>query len=262
MPAEAIERLEAALGEAAGAEVVLERPGDAAHGDYATNVAMRLAGARKQPPRAIAEELVELAAALPDVERAEIAGPGFVNLWLDARVVPRRARRDPRGRRGLRRRLGGGQGERAGRDGLGQPDGADRRLRRAQRRLRRLRRAAARVRRARRRARVLLQRRRRADGALPRLGRGAPARGGAARGRLPGRLHRRARDAAGRPGAADAAPDRGDAGALPDPLRLLGECRASSRSGSPSTCRGWTPTRRTGPSGRARRRTATRTTAS
>jgi len=82
MPAEAIERLEAALGAAAGTEVALERPGDAAHGDYATNVAMRLAGARRQPPREIAEQLVELAAALPDVDRAEIAGPGFVNLWL------------------------------------------------------------------------------------------------------------------------------------------------------------------------------------
>ena len=86
---------------------MLERPGDPTHGDYATNAAMRLAGARKQPPRAIAEQLVELAAALPDVDRAEIAGPGFVNLWLARRVVPRRARRDPRRGPGLRRRLGG-----------------------------------------------------------------------------------------------------------------------------------------------------------
>ena len=78
----AIETLEAALGEAAGTAVVLERPSDAAHGDYATNVAMQLAGARRLAPRAIAEELVEQAAALPQVERAEIAGPGFVNLWL------------------------------------------------------------------------------------------------------------------------------------------------------------------------------------
>jgi len=78
----AIETLEAALGEAAGAAVVLERPSDAAHGDYATNVAMRLAGARRAAPRAIAEELAEHASALPQVERAEIAGPGFVNLWL------------------------------------------------------------------------------------------------------------------------------------------------------------------------------------
>ena len=78
----AIETLEAALGEAAGATVVLERPSDAAHGDYATNVAMRLAGARRAAPREIAEELAEHASALPQVERAEIAGPGFVNLWL------------------------------------------------------------------------------------------------------------------------------------------------------------------------------------
>ena len=96
MPAEAIERLEAALGEAAGAEVVLERPGDPTHGDYATNAAMRLAGARKQPPRAIAEQLVELAAALPDVDRAEIAGPGFVNLWLTLRGTATRSPRSSR----------------------------------------------------------------------------------------------------------------------------------------------------------------------
>ena len=82
MGAQAIERLEAALGSAVGADVALERPGDAAHGDYATNVALRLAGGRRQPPRAIAEELVTLAEALPQVARAEVAGPGFVNLWL------------------------------------------------------------------------------------------------------------------------------------------------------------------------------------
>jgi arginyl-tRNA synthetase len=80
--AEAIRRLEDAVGEAAGAAVALERPADASHGDYATNVALRLAGGRKQPPRAIAEELVAKALELPSVERAEVAGPGFVNLWL------------------------------------------------------------------------------------------------------------------------------------------------------------------------------------
>ncbi len=82
MGADAITRLEAAIGELAGADVALERPGDAAHGDYATNVALRLAGARRQPPRAIAEELAERVAELPQIERAEVAGPGFVNLWL------------------------------------------------------------------------------------------------------------------------------------------------------------------------------------
>src|SRR5579864_6544200 len=67
----------------AGAEVDLERPNDPAHGDYATNVALRLAGARRLPPREIAGELAARVAELPEVERAEVAGPGFLNLWLD-----------------------------------------------------------------------------------------------------------------------------------------------------------------------------------
>src|SRR5688500_13338319 len=86
--AHVIERLETALGKAAGAEVVLERPGDATHGDYATNIAMQLSGGRRQPPRAIAEQLVEQASELSDSERAEIAGPGFGNLWPTPAWVP------------------------------------------------------------------------------------------------------------------------------------------------------------------------------
>ncbi|HLY95291.1 MAG TPA: arginine--tRNA ligase [Gaiellaceae bacterium] len=70
------------LAAALGAEVELERPSEAEHGDYATNAALKLAGARRRPPREVAAELAEQAAALPQVERAEIAGPGFVNLFL------------------------------------------------------------------------------------------------------------------------------------------------------------------------------------
>jgi arginyl-tRNA synthetase len=70
------------LSELAGAPVELERPNDPAHGDYATNVALRLAPARGQAPRELAEELAAAATGLDDVERAEVAGPGFVNLWL------------------------------------------------------------------------------------------------------------------------------------------------------------------------------------
>jgi arginyl-tRNA synthetase len=83
--ASAIARLERELSQAAGAPVVLERPSDAAHGDYATTVALRLAKERGQPPRAIAEELAGTAAELPSVEQVEVAGPGFVNLWLAPR---------------------------------------------------------------------------------------------------------------------------------------------------------------------------------
>jgi len=65
-----------------GPDVELERPSDDAHGDYATNAALRLAGTRRRPPRELAAELVAAAETLPEVERAEIAGPGFVNLFL------------------------------------------------------------------------------------------------------------------------------------------------------------------------------------
>jgi arginyl-tRNA synthetase len=82
LPVNAVARLAVALSEIAGAPVELERPGEPSHGDYATNVALRTAGMHKRPPRERAQEIADAAAALPEVERAEIAGPGFVNLFV------------------------------------------------------------------------------------------------------------------------------------------------------------------------------------
>ena len=82
MPASAVERLETELSELVGAEVELERPSDPAHGDYATNAALRLAPSRGRPPRELAQELAEQATTLDAVEGADVAGPGFVNLRL------------------------------------------------------------------------------------------------------------------------------------------------------------------------------------
>jgi arginyl-tRNA synthetase len=84
MPPKAVERVARALGEAAGAPVELERPRDPAHGDYATNVALRLAPERRQAPLELASELARSAATVAGVARAEAAPPGFVNLELDA----------------------------------------------------------------------------------------------------------------------------------------------------------------------------------
>jgi arginyl-tRNA synthetase len=80
--ADPVAQLAHAVAEAAGAAVTLERPSDAAHGDYATNVALQLAGTLRRPPREIAEELAAAATAIPGVVRASVAGPGFVNLEL------------------------------------------------------------------------------------------------------------------------------------------------------------------------------------
>ncbi|WP_274363954.1 arginine--tRNA ligase [Paenibacillus thermotolerans] len=66
------------------AEITLEVPKEKAHGDLATNVAMQLTRLAKKPPRAIAEALLaELDRSAAGIERAEIAGPGFINLFLD-----------------------------------------------------------------------------------------------------------------------------------------------------------------------------------
>ena len=78
----AVDRLTEELARAAGAPVVLERPREAAHGDYATNVALRLAPTRGRTPRELAEEIAGAATESALVERAEVAGPGFVNLWV------------------------------------------------------------------------------------------------------------------------------------------------------------------------------------
>jgi len=82
LPAEALRRLEAELSELAGAPVQLERPAKDEHGDYATNVALRAAPVVGRPPRDVAEELAGRAGGVEAVERAEVAGPGFLNLWL------------------------------------------------------------------------------------------------------------------------------------------------------------------------------------
>jgi arginyl-tRNA synthetase len=63
-------------------DVVVERPKNPEHGDYATNVALRLAKPAGRPPREVAELLAEELRAHPGVESVDIAGPGFLNLVL------------------------------------------------------------------------------------------------------------------------------------------------------------------------------------
>ncbi|WP_077298079.1 arginine--tRNA ligase [Virgibacillus pantothenticus] len=64
-------------------EVVLEKPKDKNHGDFATNIAMQLARVAKKAPRQIAEEMVNhFNQAEASVEKVEIAGPGFINFFM------------------------------------------------------------------------------------------------------------------------------------------------------------------------------------
>ncbi|HUU02930.1 MAG TPA: arginine--tRNA ligase [Myxococcota bacterium] len=71
----------------------IEASRQASHGDFATNAAMLLARRLKRPPRDIAVELVEKLAALEFVARVEVAGPGFVNLFIEPGAFQRVAYR-------------------------------------------------------------------------------------------------------------------------------------------------------------------------
>jgi arginyl-tRNA synthetase len=64
------------------ADYAWDVPRQAEHGDYATNAAMTLARAAKRAPRQIAEAIVKHFPPMPEVERLEVAGPGFVNVFL------------------------------------------------------------------------------------------------------------------------------------------------------------------------------------
>ncbi len=59
-----------------------EVPRQAEHGDYATNAAMVLARSARRPPRQVAELIVKHFPPMPEVDRLEVAGPGFINVVL------------------------------------------------------------------------------------------------------------------------------------------------------------------------------------
>ncbi|HXS88845.1 MAG TPA: arginine--tRNA ligase [Steroidobacteraceae bacterium] len=66
--------------------VDIERTRDAAHGDFATNVALQLAKPARRNPRQLAQAILAALPASELIERAEIAGPGFINFHLSAQA--------------------------------------------------------------------------------------------------------------------------------------------------------------------------------
>lgn len=67
-------------------DVHVERTRDSSHGDYACNVAMMLARAARRKPRAIAEMIVAALHESDQIERVDIAGPGFINFFISKRA--------------------------------------------------------------------------------------------------------------------------------------------------------------------------------
>ena len=65
-------------------QVTVERPRQKGHGDYATNVAMQLAKKAGTNPRAFAELVAERLRAADGISEVEVAGPGFLNITVEA----------------------------------------------------------------------------------------------------------------------------------------------------------------------------------
>ncbi|WP_316315807.1 arginine--tRNA ligase domain-containing protein, partial [Clavibacter michiganensis] len=72
--------------------VVLERPRNRDHGDWATNIAMRIAKPLGEDPRTIAADIAEALGELPQVAKVDVAGPGFINITLEAAAAGALAR--------------------------------------------------------------------------------------------------------------------------------------------------------------------------
>jgi arginyl-tRNA synthetase len=76
----------AVVPELAGGPVDVDRPKQATHGDYASNVALALAKRARRNPRDLAQALISALPASQIIERAEIAGAGFINIFVTARA--------------------------------------------------------------------------------------------------------------------------------------------------------------------------------
>lgn len=77
--------LRTAIGSAYGLnhiDIELSHPGDMSHGDFASNIAMRLAKELNDSPRNIAENIARSIEQDTVIDKVEVAGPGFINLFL------------------------------------------------------------------------------------------------------------------------------------------------------------------------------------
>ncbi|MBI4941996.1 MAG: arginine--tRNA ligase [Actinobacteria bacterium] len=80
------------LAVAVPSEVRVERPKQREHGDWATNVALQVAKAAGRPPREVATLLAARLGEVPGVKSVDVAGPGFLNIVLDAAAAGELAR--------------------------------------------------------------------------------------------------------------------------------------------------------------------------
>ena len=77
------------LTEASAVGMSVERTRDSKHGDFSSNIAMRLAKAAGRKPRELAQDVIDRLPASDLISKVEIAGPGFINFYVSAAVFHR-----------------------------------------------------------------------------------------------------------------------------------------------------------------------------
>ena len=105
--------------------VTVERPRSAEHGDYATNIALQLAKTVGRPPREVARCWPRTSRRCPGIASVDVAGPGFLNITLDAAAQGELARTDRAGGRRVRANTSMSGAAHQPRVRLGQPDRPD-----------------------------------------------------------------------------------------------------------------------------------------
>jgi arginyl-tRNA synthetase len=80
------------LSVAVPADIRVERPKQREHGDWSTNVALQLAKQAGRPPREVASLLAARLGEVPGIKSVDVAGPGFLNVVLDAAAAGELAR--------------------------------------------------------------------------------------------------------------------------------------------------------------------------
>jgi len=88
----ACERMGSPLESFSVTEIVIERPKNRDHGDWASSVALKVAKLAGLNPRDLAAAVAEALAQVDGVARADVAGPGFINITLDAGAAGELAR--------------------------------------------------------------------------------------------------------------------------------------------------------------------------
>ena len=81
-----------AAGAPTAADIGLQRPRNREHGDWASTIALKLAGAVGAAPRELAGQIAQALAETPGIAAVEVAGPGFINIRLEAAAAGSLAR--------------------------------------------------------------------------------------------------------------------------------------------------------------------------